>query len=305
MRVARQALATGLALSGVLAVLTPAAAVAAFPGADGRIAYAVQTGPGGSSNLFSILPDRSGMHKLTHAPNFDTQPSWSADGRRLVFVRAPSEISTMDADGRDPRPVVTGVSPSFSPTGSRIAYRAGLAIRTIRVDGTDPRRLVTARDGALELPTYSPSGRRIAFVGRPKGRKRHGIWSMRPDGSRLRRLTNARRFFSDAYPDYSPDGRHIVFRRYGRRSGIYVMRADGSREHRITREGGSPTYAPAGNRIALVIAQGSSGFTLCSDIYTISRTGSDPQRVTEECPPGGGTGGLASSPTWQPLPRSP
>jgi hypothetical protein len=83
------------------------------------------------------------------------------------------------------------------------------------------------------------------------------------------------------------------------------MKAHGSRERRITRDGAFPAYAPAGDRIALAIGRGSSGFTLCSDIYTISRTGSDRRRVTQECPPGGRVGGLAGSPTWQPLPAPP
>ena len=84
------------------------------------------------------------------------------------------------------------------------------------------------------------------------------------------------------------------------------MRADGSRERPIPDIGQatSPAYAPAGDRIVLTIVTGDYLGPSCSDLYTMSPTGSDRQRVTDDCEPSG-VGGVVASPSWQPLPDGP
>jgi Tol biopolymer transport system component len=312
--------AIALAIS---AAVFPSAAFAAFPGGNGRIAY-VGDPAGEQTDIFTILPDGSGLRRLTNDSELESDPSWSADGRRLVFAResiatGTSQIVTINADGGDASTVVSAQrnpirafplpgSPSFSPSGGRIIYTTGDAIRAIRLDGTASRRLVTAETRAqVAWPKYSPSGGRIAFAGLPKGKNRAGIWTMRRDGSRLRRLTDPQRIIEDLddrYPDYSPDGRKILFLRSGFRCcvEVRVMRADGSRERTIpgTDRAWSPAFAPAGDRIALSISSGDYLGASCSDIYTMSLTGSERQRVTDDCGLGG-VGGWGDSPTWQPL----
>jgi dipeptidyl aminopeptidase/acylaminoacyl peptidase len=124
----------------VFGALSPSAAVAAFPGSNGRIAYTAQTGvlPSGGlkTDIFTVLPDGSGVQQLTDDSAGDEEPSWAADGRRLVFTRGfPGvrnvQIFTMSADGVDlVRVIDTGhpfpsASPSFSPNGRRILYTNG------------------------------------------------------------------------------------------------------------------------------------------------------------------------------------
>jgi TolB protein len=308
--------------SAIVAALSPSEAVAAFPGSNGRIAYSAPTGitpEGGLKvDLLTILPDGSGLQQLTDDSAGDEQPSWSADGRRLVYTRVEggrTAVFTIAAAGGDPSPVVdTGnrfpsASPSFSPSGRRILYTNGNSIRTVRADGTRPCRVVRGGEGGVFEPAYSPTGKRIAFAGTVPGRDRPGIWSVRRDGSRLRRLTNPTKIdpeFSDDSPDYSPDGRSIVFARAGYREslGLRVMRADGSHERQVPGTDGAavPVYAPAGDRIAMTILGGAIG-PACIDLYTISPTGSDKRPLTHNCDPTG-FGGQASSPSWQPLPAN-
>jgi Tol biopolymer transport system component len=303
--------------------LSPNVTIAAYPGGNGRIAYAGQPGGELDVDIFTILPDGSGLRQLTDDPAFDSDPSWSANGRQLVFSHGPIgarsfQIFTINSDGGDlTRVVDTGrpnaPGPSFSPSGGRIVYSTGRSIRTIRADGTKARRVLKVkgeRGGYLAEPQYSPSGRRIAFAGRPDVEKRAGIWSVRRDGSRLRRLTDPEKIDSvDTNPDYSPDGRRIAFVRSPAErvccNQIQVMRADGSGEHPIPGAAPaiSPAWAPAGDRIALSIGSGSSLGPSCDDVFTMSPTGSDRQRVTQECePPGFGD---ANTPSWQPLPDPP
>jgi Tol biopolymer transport system component len=139
---------------------------------------------------------------------------------------------------------------------------------------------------------------------------------VRRDGSRLRRLTDTERVdaeIANTSPDYSPDGRHIVFQRYGYREnlGMHVMRVDGSGERPIpgTDGAGAPAYAPDGKLIVATIATGVALYFSCSDVYTMSPTASDMQRLTDYCnprPDGSGSTLSAYSPSWQqPLPGAP
>jgi Tol biopolymer transport system component len=337
MGLVRRALAIGAVLSGMLALLAPAVAVAAFPGSNGRIAYAWHPEFESATEIFTILPDGSGRQQLTHNSLDDTDPSWSADGSRLAFSRPlgdqsgilTNQILTMNADGSEQTQVTHGradhTSPAFSPSGGRIVYMrrvlptAGVnhrrfSIWTIRTDGTRPRLLVNAHRHRFVLsPQYSPNGRRIVFTGKPEDKNRTGIWTVRRDGSRLRRLTDPDKAnAADSLPDYSPDGRHIVFVRceldsiHSCGDDLHQMRADGSGERPIpdTVDFCCPAHAPAGDRIAVAIWSGSYLDSLCSDIFTIAPTGSDRQQVTHDCTLSG-EGGSAGQPSWQPLPHSP
>jgi len=319
------------------AAVSSNAAVAAFPGGNGVIAFSGK--PGGSTgnwNIFTIKPGGSGMRQLTDSSNGDIPwesgamaPSWSSDGQRIVYAETVGRydptvtpylevtLLTIDADGGNPTSVVDYVtsthvspSPSFSPSGGRILYAAEDGIRTIRPDGTEPQRLLSGKS-----PQYAPSGRQIVFAGIPEGKRRDGIWRMRRDGSHLRRLTDPEREdpeLTDAVVDYSPDGRRIVFVRYSAvgpqvefEPQLRVMRSDGSGEREMPP--GLSTdlaFAPAGDQIAVPIRTVYDRFIFCSDLFTISPTGSGPQNLTNDCDPQTGFGREVASPSWQPDPPS-
>jgi Tol biopolymer transport system component len=87
---------------------------------------------------------------------------------------------------------------------------------------------------------------RIAFV-------RDGdIWTVKPDGTGLRRVTKHPAFDDD--PAWSPNGRWIAFTRssgryWGDDAVVYRIRPDGTGLRRIT-AGAQPSWAPDGRRIA-------------------------------------------------------
>jgi Tol biopolymer transport system component len=305
-----------LSLVGAIFALlaTAAASWAAFPGTNGLIAYQ-RSIPG--TDIFTVLPDGSGTQQLTFDFTYDAGPSWSASGRRIVYVHRRHHVQTIDENGGNGRLVIRerGIvrSPHFSPSGNRIVYTRGRRgsvdarhpIFEVRTDGTHVRRVIAGR---IAWPSYSPDGRRIAFAGIPHGKNKGGIWTVHPDGSHIRRLTwdTERRFAQ--MPDWAPDGRHIVFVRCDNESARYtcvgamdLMRADGSHRHPISRDwtGGysAPAFSPNGHRIALTFSEFRSGagpFPFCTDIYTIRLNGSDKRSVTQNC--------SAAEPSWQRIP---
>jgi len=83
-------------------------------------------------------------------------------------------------------------------------------------------------------------------------------------------------------PDWSPDGRKIVFSRSDGDSGrdIYVMNADGSRQHVLLRADGDdydPDWSPDGRRIAFT-AYRNDNF----DIYVMNADGTGVTRLTSD-----------------------
>ena len=290
------AVAAGLAAGLVLATFSSSAS-ATFPGANGRIAYELST------TIHTILPN--GTEDMTLAAG--ELPSWSPNGKRIAFARGVghppnnnSELFTMRADGSDLRrlthdSLIEGVS-SYSPSGHRIAFvgegaNGAPVIFSVRSDGSGLKRL---RIG--QAPSYSPTGKRIAFERDPNLTDKPGIYSMRPDGSDLRRLTAAPRVSSgstaDDAPDYSPDGRLIVFTRtYENGAAAFTVPASGGRVSRLGACAAiNPAFSPDGRY-------------LVSDTYrrgTPLAIGITP--TDGACPAKQVVGGDVRAPSWQSLP---
>ncbi len=121
----------------------------------------------GSSEIWTILPDGTGLTQLTHLGHAE-KPKWSPDGHRLVFVRTlrgtarRSEVWTMASDGSNPSRMLPNedvVAADWSPDASRVAVvRAGSQPSTLQLwvgrgDGADMKRVgqpVSGTDATLD-----------------------------------------------------------------------------------------------------------------------------------------------------------
>ncbi|HXF00967.1 MAG TPA: hypothetical protein VN458_11560 [Solirubrobacterales bacterium] len=311
MKPIRGGLLSGVGVVGALLALSPAVSWAAYPGANGLIAYS--TGDiyrsSSSGEIFTISPAGGDPTQLTDNAIADTEPSWSADGRRLTFIRGSAYIDqsqnvwTMSADGTDQRQVTHRAtpesSPSFSPGGARIVMTRGWNtqgnIVIVRTDGTDPVRLTSDREA--RDPAFSPNGRRIVFSGAPREERERGIWVMRRDGTHKRLL---RANPNADNPDFDPDGSHIVFHRVSNCDGhtcdddVILMRSDGRRKRAITDIAKEPVFSPNGHRIAAAWFSCDALTETChSKLLTFDRHGTDGRVVTDSI----------ASPSWQPIPQ--
>jgi eukaryotic-like serine/threonine-protein kinase len=196
---------------------------------------------GGSLNLWRVrIDERSG--RVLAPPEPLRTPSansgflsLSADGMRIAYVHQTfaRNISRFpfDPEARAPAGAPERVthstqvlrSPAISPDGRRVAYASDDQIFVADADGTNPRQL-TQDAFTNRGPRWSPDGRTIAFYANRTGTFQ--IWTIRPDGSGLRQVTDQTGTEGFYYPVWSPDGQRMLFSSFeGRSMAVDVSKA--------------------------------------------------------------------------------
>jgi Ca2+-binding RTX toxin-like protein len=233
-----------------IAITRPVGAGPVAP--DGRIAYSSDAD--GDWDIWTVAADGSDGVNLTSVDEpasgwSDTQPSWSPDGTRIVFVSdrvgGDTDIYVMGRDGAGLAPITDNDDPDSAPDwssdGSRIVFTSERAsagqddsdIFAVDADGAHEQDLTTPFEnepGQFQWldkdPDWSPIDDRIVFAsarivaGSPDG----AYWrivTMRSDGSDQVVVSDPNDPGNDPFPDdipnfdempeWSPDGAWIAF----------------------------------------------------------------------------------------------
>ena len=317
MRVGRaRALALGVAVSAaiVLGSILPVAvqpAEAAFPGKDGKIAFAR------SFRIWEKKPTLNAPEtKFRDDGASDSQAAYSPDGSRVAFVRnSPGpEIYVANANGtgtpsRLTNNTVVDTNPVWSHDGTRIAFVRGNQVWTMSASGTGQTQRTSDgvnTDPAWSVPLLAPDA--------PDGKivYRHNfaeLWTMNPNGSGKAELgfecptDNGVCDTSIGIPTFSPDGTKVAFDYSG---DIYwtftagggnstpILRGGTNRDQEYPGDEKMAAWSPNGARIAFLHNGNVPGSQYA--IYTASASGSSTQ-ATQVTSVGVGDNGNFD---WQP-----
>jgi Tol biopolymer transport system component len=118
------------------------------------------------AGLWVINADGSGARLVAPA---GISPDWSPDGTKLAYADG-GTIVVASSIGAGLRVVAHGDEPVWSPDGTEIAYSRGGSIYIANADGTGERLLVAAGSS----PSWSPDGKRIVFARPIPGSDFHG-----------------------------------------------------------------------------------------------------------------------------------
>ena len=176
----------------------------------------------------------------------------------------------------------------YASRRTKIAFASSrdgnLEIYVMDGDGRNQRRL-TVNPSVDRYPTWSPDGKKIAFVSdRNNVNKDHRqIWVIDADGKNPIRLTDG---LVDSYPDWSPDGTKIVYdahlhpdEHHVAPAGITVMDADGKDKRLLTGEGAHPAWSPDGERIAFIAGKNPGDD---AQIYVMDVDGRNSEQLTHD-----------------------
>jgi Tol biopolymer transport system component len=178
------------------------------------------------ADIAVVASDGTKPHLLTDGSANYGFPSWSPDGRRIVYrgsTEGKSTLFVMDSETREAKPLKTGAEkenfPAWSPSGDIIAftsYRDGdYDIYTIRSDGTELKRLTNSPGNDAHC-SWSSDGKWIAFASARGGFKDEAmlhpynpqpygdLYVMRADGTDVRKLTDNQ--YEEATPTWRPVG---------------------------------------------------------------------------------------------------
>jgi TolB protein len=178
-----------------------------------------------ASQVALIKPDASGFKVIADDGVNNGFPSWSPDGKRIVYKRGRQLVILSLADGKITP--LTGEShwynfPQWSPKGDVIMFTSDrdgdFELYTIRPDGTDIRRLTNV-PGNDAHSIWSDDGEWIVFSSSRMGFKDEmalydgvpqpygEIFVMRADGSDVRQLTDNK--WEDASPGWMPESKAV------------------------------------------------------------------------------------------------
>lgn len=240
-------------------------------------------------------------YQLTHVDTGEPDPS--PDGKKIVYESAIAgiyQIFVMNTDGTGQVQITANKenhdNPMWSPDGKRIAFVSDKGsnaevIAIINADGTGEEQ-VTSDELRTIHPMWSPDGRSLIYCTdddlHPPKKNPTEIYVVDLATKQSKMAISGG---TNTYPSYSPDGKHIAFRRMlgETNSEVFVADTDGSNVRNLTNHpafDGWPAWSPDGSQIAF-----SSNRRSSYQIHVMNADGTNVRLVAN-------TEGRATEPRW-------
>ncbi|MBI5383860.1 MAG: PD40 domain-containing protein [Verrucomicrobia bacterium] len=169
--------------------------------------------------LSAALPVSAQLPPPTNAPIFGARmPALSPHGDRIAFAYR-GDLWIADLAGGRARPLTSHVetdhTPLFSPDGRWVAFSSKRSgswdLYAVPAEG-GPTRQLTWHSGTEQAFGWRPDGKYLLFSSR-RDTPHHSLYAL--DVSTLRSKLLTEDFAPMNYPSYSPDGKTVVYGRYG------------------------------------------------------------------------------------------
>jgi TolB protein len=222
--------------------------------------------------------------QVTGDRGYDYQPDWSPNGRWIVFTRYDHdamELWCLDVASQKVRQLTSGsavnLEPRFSPDGKRLAFVSTQHTGHFHIftgafaagELTDVRQLTPENVSPLPRyyyskvdheisPVWTRDGNEILFISnRGHIHGTGGFWRMRAQAGAEAREIHYEETNWKARPDFSPDGKRIVYGSYLGRSWhqLWVMPGGGGDVFPISYgdyDNINPRWSPDGRKIAFI-----------------------------------------------------
>ncbi len=237
-----------------------------------------------AGSLWKQELDSTVAEQLTSGPGYDYQPDCSPDGRWVVYssyAKDAIELWAINLETRQSHQLTSGgavnVEPRFSPDGKRIAFVSTSYKKHFHIfvaqfangELTDVKQLIGETRSDVPRyyysqfdheisPAWSPDGTELVFV----SNREHiygtgGFWRMKAEPGAVAREIHYEETAWKARPDFSPDGKRIVYASYlGQQwHQLWVMPSGGGDAFPLSYgdfDNVNPRWSPDGTRIAFV-----------------------------------------------------
>lgn len=239
----------------------------------------------GFKEIYACDFDGYGLQQLTNSKSISLSPAFSPDGKYLAYTDFTSgrpALQIRDLSDRKTSSVIkSGISIDPGWRGSNevattLSYEGDQEIYLVRPDGSVSRR-VTNSKGIDVSPSFSPDGRKMAFVSSRNGLPQIFIQDMQSGD--VKRLTFSGRY--NTQPSWSPGGDQIAYSTWEKNGeiNIFVINPDGSSLRQLTKnaaENEAPSWSPNGEMIVF-----SSNRQGSRKLYIMSSTGENQRRLLQ------------------------